>query len=106
MLPSHFEPWGLVVNEVMNASKPVIVSDRVSAAPDLVQPGVNGWIYPHGNVTALMNHLRDALQSTAVLEEMGRKSLMIVSEWNFEADRQGLLQALDSVCNQKPVARS
>src|SRR2546422_11478662 len=35
VLPSLFEPWGLVVNEVMNAARPVIVSDRVGAAPDL-----------------------------------------------------------------------
>ena len=42
VLPSHFEPWGLVINEAMNAGKPVIVSDCVGAAPDLVQTGRNG----------------------------------------------------------------
>ena len=43
VLPSEHEPWGLVVNEAMNAGKPVIVSDRVGAGPDLVEDGVN-WI--------------------------------------------------------------
>ena len=33
VLPSRHEPWGLIVNEVMNASRPVIVSDDVGAIP-------------------------------------------------------------------------
>ena len=33
VLPSRHEPWGLIVNEVMNAARAVIVSVRVGAAP-------------------------------------------------------------------------
>ena len=101
VLPSHYEPWGLVVNEVMNAVKPVIVSDRVGAAPDLVRSGANGWVYPHGDIKALSNILYNALKSPAALKEMGRNSLRIIERWNFEADRKGLLQALDSVCDKR-----
>ena len=36
VLPSIHEPWGLVVNEAMNAGKPIIVSDQVGCQPDLV----------------------------------------------------------------------
>ncbi len=100
VLPSHHEPWGLVVNEVMNAGKPVIVSDRVGAAPDLVQHGVNGWIYPHGNVAALSRCLAEAFNGSD-LREMGRRSLNIINSWDFEADLRGLLAALDFVCLNK-----
>ena len=62
VLPSTFEPWGSVVNEVMNAAKPVIVSDRVGAAPDLVGEGVNGYIYPHGDVSSLASKLKTVLE--------------------------------------------
>ncbi len=99
VLPSHFEPWGLVVNEVMNAGRPVIVSDRVGAAPDLVHPGINGWVYPHGDVSALANCLSAALGG-ADLRAMGRKSLERIAAWDFEADRKGLLEALESVCRR------
>src|SRR5207244_3025893 len=37
VLPSEFEPWGLVVNEALNFGLAVIASDRVGAAPDLVR---------------------------------------------------------------------
>jgi len=42
VMPTVFEPWGFVVNEVLNAGKPVIGSDQVGCRPDLVCDGVNG----------------------------------------------------------------
>ena len=36
VLPSRHEPWGLIVNEVMNAGRAVIVSDEVGCQPDLI----------------------------------------------------------------------
>ena len=42
VLPSLFEPWGLVINEAMACGLPVIVSDRVGCADDLVRPAETG----------------------------------------------------------------
>ena len=39
------EPWGLVVNEAMAAGLPVIVSDQVGAAHDLVENRDTGFIF-------------------------------------------------------------
>jgi glycosyltransferase involved in cell wall biosynthesis len=100
VLPSHHEPWGLVINEVMNAGKPVIVSDRVGATPDLVRPGENGWIFPHGDVAALAKCLFEAMASPD-LEGMGQSGLDIINRWGFAADLRGLLAALDFVCPGK-----
>jgi glycosyltransferase involved in cell wall biosynthesis len=50
VLPSRHEPWGLIVNEGMNAARPAIVSDDVGSGPDLIENGVNGCIYPVGAV--------------------------------------------------------
>ena len=97
VLPSHFEPWGLVINEVMNAGKPVIVSDCVGAAPDMVQPGVNGWIFEHGNVAALADCLSQA-STGADLPSMGKRSLEIINRWDYHADLIGLRAALTAVC--------
>ncbi len=59
VLPSEAEPWGLVVNEAMAAGVLPVVSDRVGAAPDLVD-GV-GEIYPCGDVASLANAVCRAL---------------------------------------------
>ena len=44
VLPSRFEPWGLVINEAMASSLPVITSSNVGCNNDLVEDGVNGYI--------------------------------------------------------------
>src|ERR1035437_805364 len=63
VLPSHHEPWGLVVNEVMNAGKPVIASDQVGATPDLIANDMNDFTYHSGNTAALGARLKQVLAS-------------------------------------------
>lgn len=53
ILPSHSEPWGLVVNEALSYGCPVVVSDICGCVPELVQKDRTGYTYPVGNVPAL-----------------------------------------------------
>jgi glycosyltransferase involved in cell wall biosynthesis len=47
VLPSAFsETWGLVVNEAMAIGTPCVVSDAVGCAPDLIEPGQAGEVFP------------------------------------------------------------
>lgn len=48
ILPSKSEPWGLVVEEALNNGTPVIVSDKVGCAIDLVTKDT-GLIFRSGN---------------------------------------------------------
>ncbi|HEY4379390.1 MAG TPA: glycosyltransferase family 4 protein [Acidobacteriaceae bacterium] len=97
VLPSRHEPWGLIVNEVMNAARPVIVSDDVGSGPNLIEDGVNGCIYPVGDVTALTQALRRVLDVPGVAEAMGQSAFERIQQWSFEEDIQGLRRALSSV---------
>lgn len=97
VLPSNFEPWGLVVNEAMNAARPIIVSHRVGAAADLVENGKNGFVYRSGNVGELAAAITRILESANLRDQMGRASRKRISAWNFAADRAGLLAALSQV---------
>src|ERR1700722_10312796 len=101
VLPSEHEPWGLVVNEAMNAGKPVIVSDRVGAGPDLIEDGVNGFVYPTRDVAALADRLRRLIDSPEHRAAMGARGLEKVARFGFDADRDGLLAALDSAVGRK-----
>jgi glycosyltransferase involved in cell wall biosynthesis len=53
VLPSDSETWGLVVNEAMACGLPAIVSDAVGCAPDLIEEGKTGFVFPPGNFTSL-----------------------------------------------------
>ncbi len=97
VLPSRHEPWGLIVNEVMNTARPAIVSDHVGCAPDLIEDGVNGCVYPAGNVGALADALRRVLETPGAAERMGQRALERIQTWGFEEDVRGLRQALAAV---------
>ena len=84
----------LGVNEVMNAARAIIVSDRVGCVPDLVCNGENGFVFKAGDVADLSRVLREALASPARCAEMGRRSLAIINRWSFEEDVTGLRAAL------------
>ena len=93
VLPSRHEPWGLIVNEVMNARRAVIVSDEVGSNFDLVTDGVEGCVFPAGDVEALTAALRQVL-STPAAAEMGRRAGERIGRWGFEQDVEGLHQAI------------
>ncbi len=94
VLPSIFEPWGLVVNEVMNAGKPVIVSDQVGAGPDLVRAGINGDIFQAGDVADLVRALKPFMNDAVLRLRAGEESLRIINQWGFAEDLNGMKQAL------------
>jgi glycosyltransferase involved in cell wall biosynthesis len=81
VLPSHREVWGLVVNEAMNFNLPVIVSDMVGCAPDLVKNNVNGYVFPHMNSGVLADCILKSLRNS---EKFGINSYKIVQNANFD----------------------
>lgn len=59
VLPSLYDVWGLVVNEALAHGVPVIASDQVGAATDLLEPGVTGLVVPAGSSAALASAMRE-----------------------------------------------
>jgi glycosyltransferase involved in cell wall biosynthesis len=63
VLPSlHSETWGLVVNEALHHGLPVVVSDAVGCAPDLVEAQRTGEVFAAGSIRDLTNALLRALR--------------------------------------------
>jgi glycosyltransferase involved in cell wall biosynthesis len=71
VLPSDYEPFAVVVNEAMCCGCPVVASDRVGAARDLVAPLGPGFVFPVGGVAALARILRSAFSDREKLRERG-----------------------------------
>ena len=97
VLPSRHEPWGLIVNEVMNAGRAVIVSDEVGCQPDLLTDGVEGCVFPAGNIDALTDALERVLATPETAIRMGELGLERINQWNFEEGVRGLRRALAEV---------
>jgi glycosyltransferase involved in cell wall biosynthesis len=103
VLPSVDEPWGLVINEVMNAARPVIVSDQVGCQKNLVDPGVNGFVIAAGDINGLSNSLRTLLANEKSAQSMGAESLRIIGQYSFEQNVSGLRLALHAVAAGFPL---
>lgn len=98
VISSSIEHWGLAVNEAMNLGLPIIASDMVSSARDLVLHGENGWVYPSGAIDGLAACLREAaFLGRDGLRLMGQRSLEIISRWGIPETASGILDALGSV---------
>jgi glycosyltransferase involved in cell wall biosynthesis len=85
VLPSRFldnrcEAWGLVINESMSMSLPIITTTAVGASFDMVKNGVNGIIVQEGSVDALYEGMKEIL--TMNLHEMGQNSRAIFEAKN------------------------
>jgi glycosyltransferase involved in cell wall biosynthesis len=97
VLPSLFEPFGLVVNEAMLCGLPVVVSDRVGARFDLVRDGENGYVYPAGNLDALAAILGEILQDDGKRESMGAAVRRRMQTWSPREYTEGMVRAVEMV---------
>ncbi|HEY0060511.1 MAG TPA: glycosyltransferase family 4 protein, partial [Telluria sp.] len=71
VLPSFAEGLPVVIMEAMALRRPV-VSTYVAGIPELVRPGREGWLFPAGDVDALVTALEDVLATApATLAQMG-----------------------------------
>ncbi len=82
VLPSDYEPFGLVVNEAMLCKCPVVVSDQVGARYDLVKPGQTGFIYPCQDVAALAGILQTILPDPERLQQLGDSAFQRIQTWS------------------------
>jgi len=97
VLPSEYEPWGLVVNEAMACGLPIIASDKVGCAADLVRPRENGLIYRCGDMGALAEALHVVARDARRRRRWGRRSREIIGGCDYGADVEGIVAALEQV---------
>ena len=76
------EGWGLVLNESASMSLPIITTDAVGGAPDLVKDGFNGYIVKNGDVEDLYKALKKILSDEGLMEKMGKNSREIFEDFN------------------------
>lgn len=97
ILPSLYgETWGLAVNEAMACGRPVIVSDRVGCAPDLVEDGRTGWVFQPGPAgeARIAGILEQCASGRIDLSGMGREGRDRIAAFSIEAAAEGVAIAL------------
>ena len=85
VLPSRSEPWGMVLNEAAAAGLPLVATDGVGAAHELIEHGVNGFRVPEGDEEALAEALRRLAADEGFRQRAGARSRELVRPFTPEA---------------------
>ncbi|MEZ5326125.1 MAG: glycosyltransferase family 4 protein [Verrucomicrobiales bacterium] len=97
VLPSRHDGWGVVVNQAIGAGLPIITTEAVGAAHDLVKPGINGIIVAAGETAPLADAMVKLGTDQALRATMSRRSLARSQQLTPVAGARAFLNILDSV---------
>lgn len=76
VLPSHYEPWGVVIHELAACGMPIICSNKVGAASSFLVDGYNGFLFNANNKDSLKKSMRRIMSlDNEALQKMSARSL-------------------------------
>jgi glycosyltransferase involved in cell wall biosynthesis len=93
-LLSEREPWAVVVNEAAACGLPLVLSDRVGAAHDLLRDGENGFLVAAGDADAAAAALRRLAADPALRATYGARSRELAQDWGYGPSVAGFLAAV------------
>jgi poly(glycerol-phosphate) alpha-glucosyltransferase len=97
VLPSRYDGWGVVVNQALGAGLPILCSDAVGAAHDLVEDGMNGETFPAGDATALTAAMQRFVDDPALRARCAAASREKAAEWQPERGAAKWIEAFHAV---------
>ncbi|WP_128548184.1 glycosyltransferase family 4 protein [Larkinella soli] len=68
---SRYDGWGVVINEAIAASLPIICTETVGAAQEWIINGVNGILCPPNHELALYDAMKRLIHSAEIRRKMG-----------------------------------
>lgn len=74
------DPWVFVLNEAMYFGKPVIATDAVGAAFDMIENGKNGFLVPEKDSDAIYKAMKTIFSDEDLEKHMGNESRRIIEE--------------------------
>jgi glycosyltransferase involved in cell wall biosynthesis len=93
-LLSLHETWGVVVNEAAASGLPLVLSERVGAAHDLVRDGENGFVVPAGDVHAAATAIDRLARNPDFRRAAGARARELVSSWGYEPSVDSFIAAV------------
>ncbi len=96
VLPSRYEPWGVVAHEFASAGLPLLLSKKVGARQQFLIDGFNGYSFAAGSVDDLAHKLSQlAAHTDAELLKMGHASRKLASGLNPEISTASFVSVLN-----------
>jgi glycosyltransferase involved in cell wall biosynthesis len=85
LVPSHQEPWGLVVNEALSSGKPVITPNWVGSCADLIVNHQTGIVISDNLPNTIANAMKFFIDNPTKAKEMGLAGRQLIRDggWNI-----------------------
>jgi len=93
VMPTHTDPWGLVVNEAMACGLPVICTNVAGCAADLIRE--NGILVPPANSAQLSDAMQRLATRPDLRQFMAAASVKLIQEYSPEACASGFAEAAE-----------
>jgi len=105
VLPTHYDPFGLVILEAMAAALPVVVSAQAGAC-EIVRQGANGFVLTDAeDAQGLAAYLRLLLDDGRLRAELGRQARVTALTYSWERMAHQVEALYHEVVGATPSAR-
>lgn len=106
VLPSRSEPWGMVLNEAAAAALPLIATENVGAARELIEHGTSGFRVPPGDARALADALRRLAEDEEFRRAAGARSRELSLRLTPEAWAEGVAKLAERFTGEESRRRA
>lgn len=104
ILPSSWEPWGVVIHEAAAAGLPIIATYACGAVTSFVRDGINGFVIPPCVRAIKDAMLKMTLCEDDVLESWGIASQTLAGLWTPRKLAHYFVENLKFAMNKMPTA--
>jgi glycosyltransferase involved in cell wall biosynthesis len=101
VLPSHSEPWGLVVNEALSYGCPVVVSNSCGCVPDLVHDNVTGFSFDAGDIAGMSKAMISCARMSENRLQVAQRCLELIAKFTPERAATQILDGCISIAGKE-----
>ncbi|WP_439405839.1 glycosyltransferase [Bradyrhizobium sp. DASA03076] len=105
VLPSHSEPWGLVVNEALSYGCPAVVSHRCGCVPELVNEGRTGFSFEWGDVNHLSEKMKLVPETFSDVAGTARACFAQIAPFTPDSAAKSILDGCLTIANSQAQAK-
>ncbi|MCJ7433686.1 MAG: glycosyltransferase family 4 protein [Anaerolineales bacterium] len=102
VMPSYYEPFGIVALEAMACGRPVIAS-RVGGLPEIIMDGIQGYLTPNGDHLQLARRLADLMVNSKKRLQMGQAARLHSAQFSWREISQTILSMYQQLAGQAPA---
>lgn len=103
ILPTREDVWGLVINEAMAKSLPIITTNKCVAGIELIENNENGYIVPVEDFKSIAEKINLIIHDTDLKEKMERNNMEKAKMYTIENMAKQHLKIFNEIIKEKKL---